>query len=97
MYKSEDFKEAWESWKRHKVEKTGSPYTVVSEERALSALFKKSHGVEKLAIDSIDYSIEKNWADIYIKPNENGNGQNNGSYPSKKGTSADRMEALRKW
>ena len=95
MFNSPDFIEAWELWKKHKTEKHGSPYTVTGEQMALSALFKKSHGVEELAIESINTSIEKNWANIYI----NGNGKINGSTSTngKTGTSSDRMEAARKW
>ena len=72
MYISNEFKTAWEEWKDHKKEKYGMPYTSVSERKALSKLFTISHGVESLAIDSIDYSIEHNWSSIYIKPKANG-------------------------
>lgn len=71
MFTSIEFKEAWENWKSHKKEKTSFPYTKTAEQMALSALFKKSHGIEDLAIASITYSMEKNWSDIYIKPKEN--------------------------
>ena len=47
MYNSNEFNSAWEDWKKHKKEKTGSPYTETAEQRALSKLFLKSHGVEK--------------------------------------------------
>lgn len=101
MFISIEFKEAWDVWKKHKQEKHGIPYTPTSEDRALSILFKKSHGIEQLAIDSIDYSIEHNWAAIYIKPIENGrpetnNGNSTGNGQAR-GTSSDRMEALRNW
>lgn len=78
MYISKDFTELWAIWKQHKFEKTGAPYTNTAEQRALSVLFKKSHGIEQLAIDSIDYSIENNWSSIYIKQKENGAAETNG-------------------
>lgn len=81
MYISKEFLEAWKAWKKHKAEK-GNPYTPTAEERALSILFKESHGIEDLAIQSIDESIANNWSKIYIVKNyNNGNGQagkNNG-------------------
>lgn len=83
MFKSEQFKEIWQHWKNHKAEKTSYPYTKTAEQMALSALFKKSHGVEDLAIASINWSIEKNWADIYIKPKEN---EAEAQYTNGKGT-----------
>lgn len=77
MFISTEFKEAWGLWKKHKQEK-GNPYTQTAEERALSVLFKESHGVEDLAIQSINYSLENNWNKIYIVQNyNNGNGQGN--------------------
>lgn len=79
MYISKEFKQAWEEWKEHKTEKYGMPYTSVSERKALARLFQTSHGVEQLAIDSIDYSIEHNWSSIYIKPKENGQQQSAGA------------------
>lgn len=101
MYNSIEFKTAWQEWKNHKQEKHGSPYTETSEQKALSMLFKKSHGLEQLAIDSIDYSIENNWAAIYIKTNSNGkssaNGGNTATGGKQGGTSSDRVEALRNW
>ena len=71
MYTSIDFLKAWSEWKEHKQEKFGLPYTAVAERKALAALWQKSHGIEQLAIDSIDYSIENNWSAIYIKPKDN--------------------------
>lgn len=101
MYNSNEFKTAWQEWKNHKYEKHGSPYTPSSEERALSSLFKKSHGIEDLAIQSIGWSIERNWADIYIKSNYNGKSSANGGDTAtggkQGGTSSDRVEALRNW
>ena len=84
MFSSTAFKEAWSTWKKHKQEKHGSPYTPTSEERALSMLFQQSHGVEDLAIQSIDESISNNWAKIYIVKNYNNGtgkaGENNGQF-----------------
>jgi len=100
MFNSPLFTEAWELWKKHKQEMLGNPFTATAEERALSILFKESHGVEDLAIQSINESISNNWAKIYIVKNySNGNGQTNGSTTSsnKGGTSTDRVEALRNW
>jgi len=101
MFTSIEFKTAWEEWKEYYQKKTLSQYNEISERKAISSLFKKCHGIEQLAIDSIDYSIEKNWASIYIKPSENGYGQNNGSSKpingKQGGTSTDRVEALRNW
>jgi len=101
MYTSQEFKTAWQEWKNHKQEKHGSPYTSTSEEKALSMLFKKSHGIEDLAIQSIDYSIENNWAAIYIKTDYNGkssvNGSNSAASGKARGTSSDRMEAASNW
>jgi len=77
MFISKLFLEAWREWKQHKAEK-GNPYTPTAETRALSVLFKESHGVEDLAILSINESIENNWAKIYISKNyNNGTGQGN--------------------
>ena len=101
MFTSIEFKDSWDMWKKHKQEQSGYPYTTTAESMALSALFKMSHGIEDLAIASILYSMENNWAKVYIKPITNGNGQNfSGSKPinSKQGgTSTDRVEALRNW
>jgi len=78
MYNSIEFKEAWADWKKHKEQRLGSPYTETAEQRALSVLFKESHGIEELAIKSIDESIANNWAKIYIIKNyNNGAGQTN--------------------
>jgi len=66
MFTSLNFKAAWEEWKQHKAEKHGTPYTATSESKALSALWIRSHGIEELAIASINNSIEHNWASIYI-------------------------------
>jgi len=78
MYNSIEFKEAWADWKKHKEQRLGSPYTETAEQRALSVLFKESHGIEDLAIKSIDESISNNWAKIYIIKNyNNGAGQTN--------------------
>lgn len=101
MFNSEDFKSAWSAWKKHKQEMSGRPYTETAEERALSVLFQQSHGIEDLAIKSINESMDNNWAKVYIVKNyqQNGNGQINGSTSSNqpKGTSTDRVEALRNW
>lgn len=101
MFKSDQFLTAWNEWKEHLIEKTSMPYTSVSERKALSSLFKKCDGREQLAIDSINHSMEKNWAAIYIKPQDNGNGQNNGSSQSNSGkqggASDSKMEAFRNW
>lgn len=67
MFTSLEFIQAWKEWKEHKEEKHGSPYTSVSERKALARLFKEAHGIEELAIASIDDSITGNWAKIYIK------------------------------
>lgn len=82
MFNSESFKSAWELWKKHKEERLGSPYTPTAEQRALSILFKQSHGIEDLAIQSIDESIGNNWAKIYIVKNYNNgqSGENNGQF-----------------
>ena len=78
MFNSDQFIEAWQTWKKHKQERLGSPYTQTAEERALSVLFQQSHGIEDLAIQSIDESISNNWAKIYIIKNyNNGTGQGN--------------------
>lgn len=71
MYKSIEFLQAWKEWKQHKEEKGGYPLTSVAENKALSALYKLSHGIEELAIKSIEYSIENNWSSIYIKKSQN--------------------------
>lgn len=101
MFNSENFKTAWQEWKQYMKEKTFQSYTDTSERKALSSLFKRAHGIELLAIESIDYSIERNWNSIYIKPTENGNASNNGGSQSdsskQRGTSTDRMEAARNW
>ena len=75
MFSSIEFKTAWDEWKEYYQKKTLSQYNEISERKAISSLFKKCHGIEQLAIDSIDYSIEKNWAAIYIKPKEDGTEQ----------------------
>jgi hypothetical protein len=72
MYKSIDFLKSWKEWKQHKEEKSGLPLTTIAESKALSRLYKLSHGIEELAIISIEYSIENNWSNIYIKKPENG-------------------------
>jgi len=102
MFDSDGFKTAWQQWKKHKQELSDRPYTETAEQMALSVLFQQSHGIEDLAIKSINESIDNNWAKIYIVKNyQNGNGQTNGSNQqsggSQKGTSADRVEALRNW
>jgi len=101
MFTSTEFKDSWDMWKKHKQEQSGYPYTATAESMALSALFKMSHGIEDLAIASIIYSMENNWAKVYIKPKEHGNRQNNGSSKpingKQGGTSTDRVEALRNW
>lgn len=77
MFISKEFIEAWKSWKKHKQEK-GNPLTPTAEEKALAMLFQQSHGIEDLAIQSIDESIANNWAKIYILKNyNNGSGQTN--------------------
>ena len=77
MFISKEFRSAWIEWKQHKSEK-GNPYTPTAETMALSVLFKQSHGIEDLAIQSINYSIENNWNKIYIvKDYNNGAGQTN--------------------
>lgn len=100
MFNSQQFQDAWAIWKKHKQQLSDRPYTETAEQRALSVLFQQSHGIEDLAIKSINESIDNNWAKIYIVKNyENGNGKNTGSTAghSKTGTSTDRVEALRKW
>jgi hypothetical protein len=76
MYKSIEFLQSWNDWKQHKEEKGGLPLTNMAESKALSRLYKISHGIEELAISSIEFSIENNWSNIYIKKTENGE-QNN--------------------
>jgi len=101
MFNSEKFQSVWQLWKKHKQELSQRPYTATAEESALSSLFWQSHGIEDLAIQSINESIENNWAKVCISKNynRNGNGQINGSTTSSntKGTSTDRVEALRNW
>lgn len=70
-----EFISAWDMWKKHKKEKDFYPYTETAENQALSSLFKKCHGNEKLAIEAIEISIEKNWFNIYPPKNEH-NGTN---------------------
>jgi hypothetical protein len=70
MYISQEFKEAWKDWKLHKEERCGQPYTRISESKAMSRLFKITHGIEALAISSIEISIEKNWSNIYLQKAE---------------------------
>ncbi len=100
MFNSEQFQSAWNLWKKHKQELSQRPYTQTAEESALNSLFWQSHGIEDLAIQSINESIENNWAKVCISKNyKNGNGQNLGGATSAntKGTSTDRVEALRNW
>jgi len=102
MYTSQEFKAAWQEWKTHKQEKHGSPYTETSESMALRMLYKKSHGIEDLAIQSIEESIERNWASIFIKKDYNNgkssvNGGNSAASGKARGTSSDRMEAASNW
>lgn len=80
MFISKEFKSAWEEWKKHKSNLQGRPYTEVAERKALSSLYQRCSGQETVAINSINYSIENNWAAIYIQNNINGTGQtqNNG-------------------
>lgn len=77
MYTSPEFMEVWDIWKKHYSQKNGTAYTETSESMALRMLFKKSHGIEDLAIQSIEESIEKNWAAIYIKKDYNNGKQGN--------------------
>jgi hypothetical protein len=101
MFKSEQFIAAWDEWKQHYMETSNKPYTSVAERKALSALWQKCCGMEQLAIDSINYSMEKNWSAIYIKTNQNGqqsaNGSNTASNSGKGGTSNDRVERASNW
>lgn len=76
MYKSLEFLQAWKEWKEHKEERTGYPYTKISESKALSRLFKITHGIESLAISSIEKSMQKNWSDIYLQKSEDGEQSN---------------------
>jgi len=84
MFNSEQFTETWQLWKKHKKELSGNPYTQTAEEKALATLFQQSHGIEDLAIQSINESMNNNWAKIYIVKNyNNGTGQaseNNGQF-----------------
>jgi len=105
MYTSIEFTTAWDEWKQHKAEKHGNPYTPTSEEKALARLWQQSHGIESLAISSINESIANDWAKIYIISNNkfngsgttNGGASTNGAGGASRGTSTDRMEAARKW
>ena len=101
MFNSDQFKTAWSEWKEYLQLKTHSNYNAISERKALAALWQRCGGREDLAIASIDYSIEKNWNAVYLKPISNGNGQTNGSSQSfggkQGGTSTNRMEELAKW
>lgn len=85
MFNSESFRSAWQQWKKHKQELSDRPYTTTAEDRALSVLFQQSHGIEDLAIKSINESIDNNWAKIYIVKNYNANNngqtcENNGQF-----------------
>jgi hypothetical protein len=71
MFNSPEFITTWQEWKEHKKEKHGQPYTAVSERKALATLWQKSHGVESLAIESLNWCMEMNWSGIYIKKREN--------------------------
>lgn len=100
MFKSDQFLTAWQEWKKHFKEKTHNEYSKTAEEKALNKLWWKCNGREQLAIDSIDYSIEKNWNAVYLKPIINGYGNNfsgDSADGKKGGTSTDRMEAVSKW
>jgi len=102
MFNPDQFKTAWQEWKDHLKQKTNNAYSEISERKALSALYKRCDGREKLAIESIDYSIEKNWSAIYLKPFNNeyrNNFSSGGSFNNDKqgGTSTNRMDAVSKW
>ena len=80
-YKSEEFKNAWQDWQQHRIEKK-KKLTATSRKMQLKKLAAWG---EQRAIDAINLSIEKNWEGIFepkqttTRPtNEKTNYQKNG-------------------
>lgn len=63
------FLEAWERWKMHSREK-GKPINGMSEETQLKSLFS-AYPSEDEAINAIDFTIDKNWANLDLKSSHN--------------------------
>lgn len=100
-YDDPSFSDAWLTWTEYRKE-IKKPYKSEKSIQARLNWFKKNKLTLSEAIEAIEYSIMNGWTGIF--PNKN---NNNGQQPigsgsifagqEKLGTSAARIEVLKKW
>ncbi len=92
-FQSPEFKLIWDEWIQYRKERKLPKYVPTGLKRTLAALFEDSGGNESVAIKMIEQSIKHNWQGIFkLKNDESRTGKD-----SKRGTSTDRIDALKNW
>lgn len=104
-FPDDSFRTVWNDWTSHrKSEYRDSFKTVKAEQTAFDKLFRLSEGDSKTAYSIVIQSIENHWKGLFplkqngSKSNTTGSlWQHNDGQPPKLGTSAARIEALKRW
>jgi len=92
-FKSEELKLAWEEWLLERKDRKLKKYTDRGMKAAISHLLELANRDEMIAVQIINQSIAQGWQGLFELKNK----QNGFNQSSKLGTSAARVEALKKW
>jgi len=92
-FKSEELKLAWEEWLLERKDRKLKKYTDRGMKAVTTHLLEISGHNEQVAIEIINQSITQGWQGLFELKNK----QNGFNQSSKLGTSAARVEALKKW
>lgn len=104
-FPDDSFRAVWNDWTSHRrSEYRDSFKTVKAEQTAFDKLFRLSEGDSKKAYSIVIQSIENHWKGLFpLKQNGSNSNttgslwQHNDGQPPKLGTSAARIEALKRW
>ncbi len=92
-----EFAEKWAEWTEYRKERKLPAYKPIGLKKTFTMLLRESGGSVTEAMDMLEYSMENNYQGIFKRKINGTNWGTNTGSGEKLGTSAARLEALRKW
>lgn len=92
-----EFKEKWLEWVEYRKERRLAAYKPIGLKKTFTMLVRESGNDVNEAIDMLEYSMENNYQGIFKRKTNGTNWGTNTGSGQKLGTSAARIEALKRW
>jgi len=92
-----EFAEKWAEWIEYRKERRLPAYKPIGLKKTFTMLVRESGGDVITAIDMLEYSMENNYQGIFKRKINATHFGTNGTGGKKLGTSAARIEALKRW